>query len=69
MPQKLNGATETRVLVRYDLAEADAATIEKVFLDANVNRRHMDKLSIARVAYRAIKSKTNYRAEAVEATV
>jgi hypothetical protein len=47
-----NGETETQVLVRYDLASADAATIEKLFLEANQNRRHLDPLAKARVGYR-----------------
>jgi ParB-like chromosome segregation protein Spo0J len=48
----LNGETEVEVIVKYDLADADEATIEKCFLEDNLNRRHMDMLSKARVALR-----------------
>ena len=42
------------VVVRYDLAVANAATIEKQFLESNHNRRHMDMLARARVALRLL---------------
>jgi hypothetical protein len=47
-----NGETEVAVTVRYDLCDADAATIETIFLEDNQNRRHQDVLTKARVALR-----------------
>ena len=47
---KLNGETEVRVLVRYDLAEADRDTIQLDFYGPNKDRRQLDKLGKARVA-------------------
>lgn len=49
---ELLGETETVVTLRYDLAEVDRATVERLFLEANQNRRHLDPLSKARVALR-----------------
>lgn len=48
----LNGETKTTVIVRYDLREADALTIEKVFLEFNAHRQHRDQLLQARTALR-----------------
>jgi ParB-like chromosome segregation protein Spo0J len=45
-----NGKTEVLVVVCYDLSDADAATIERTFLEDNHNRRHQDPLAKARVA-------------------
>jgi hypothetical protein len=56
---KDNGETETVVIVRYDLADADAATIERAFLEANQNRRQLDKLAKARVALRLYEIERN----------
>jgi hypothetical protein len=47
-----NGETTVIVLVRYDLANSDAETIENEFLRDNANRRQLDQLSRARVAKR-----------------
>ena len=47
-----NGETRTEVIVRHDLATADAATIEACFLGDNQYRRHSDTLARARVAHR-----------------
>lgn len=49
---KLIGFVETEVLVRYDLADADAAEIERCFLEDDGSRRHLDKLGRARRALR-----------------
>jgi len=49
---KLLGETKADVVIRYDLAEADAATVEAEFLKPNQLRRHQSKLSLARVALR-----------------
>jgi ParB-like chromosome segregation protein Spo0J len=43
------GRTETRVLVRYDLADADAMTIEREFFADDVARRQLDTLGQAAV--------------------
>src|SRR3954469_20477876 len=40
---ELNGEAETTVLIRHDLADADA--IEKCFLEDNQHRRHLDPLA------------------------
>ena len=56
---KHNGETEVRVLVRYDLAEADRDTIELEFLATNKERRHLDKLEKARVALRQYEIEKN----------
>lgn len=45
---RLNGATEAAVLVRYDLADADEATREWVFIEENLLRRQLDPLAKAR---------------------
>lgn len=47
-----NKETTADVLVRYDLADADAADIERAFLDDNLHRRQLDQLAKARVALR-----------------
>src|SRR3954470_12962193 len=46
---ELNGEAEATVLVRHDLADADADAVEKAFLDDNQLRRHLDPLARARV--------------------
>lgn len=51
---QMEGYDEVEVLVRYDLADADAARIEACFLEENQNRRHMSKLAQARVALRLV---------------
>jgi hypothetical protein len=56
---RLNGETETIVLVRYDLADADPATIEKYFLVDNQNRRQLDLLVKAKVALRLYEIECN----------
>jgi hypothetical protein len=48
----LNGETHARVMVRWDLADADEATIEMRFLEFNPNRRQLDPLESARTAIR-----------------
>ena len=48
----LNGETETKVLVRYDLADADGPTIEREFLEDNQNRRQQSPLEQGRVFLR-----------------
>jgi hypothetical protein len=50
----LNGERTSTVVVRYDLAAADAATVERVFLEFNTNRRQLDALGKARVALRLL---------------
>ena len=47
-----NGVTETEVLVRYDLADADDAAIETAFLEDDLSRRHLDNLGKARIVLR-----------------
>jgi ParB-like chromosome segregation protein Spo0J len=47
-----NGETETTVIVRYDLTEADELTVEKEFLEFNAHREHRDTLLQARTALR-----------------
>ncbi|MFO0881784.1 MAG: ParB N-terminal domain-containing protein [Gemmataceae bacterium] len=44
--------TEAEVIVRYDLRDADADEVEYHLLEANQNRRHLDKLTQARIAKR-----------------
>ncbi|MCZ2341161.1 MAG: hypothetical protein LC104_05115 [Bacteroidales bacterium] len=46
------GMTEAEVVVRYDLRDADAAEVERCLLEANQNRRQLDKLTQARIAKR-----------------
>jgi ParB-like chromosome segregation protein Spo0J len=46
---ELNGETEADVWVRYDLADADSATIERALLEENLNRRQLDKCDMARI--------------------
>ena len=48
----LNDESEAEVIVRYDLAEADATEIEREFLEDNKDRRQLDALAKARVALR-----------------
>ncbi len=45
---RLNGASDAAVLVRYDLAGADEATRERVFIEENLLRRQLDPLAKAR---------------------
>lgn len=52
-----NGDQEISVLVRYDLANADSATVEHEFLADNHYRRHESPLSRARVALRLLELK------------
>lgn len=47
-----NGETFATVIVRYDLAEADALTLELKFLKFNMHREHRDTLLQARTALR-----------------
>ena len=47
---QLNGKEFHKVLVRYDLEHADAATIEREFLEDNQHRRHLTPLAKARIA-------------------
>lgn len=47
-----NGEKKTTVIVRYDLAEADELTVEKVFLEFNSHREHRDVLLQARTVLR-----------------
>jgi ParB-like chromosome segregation protein Spo0J len=49
---KLLEFSEYEVLVRYDLAEASADTIEREFLEENLARRDMDMIEQARAALR-----------------
>lgn len=49
---ELLGRTEVEVIVRYDLRDADADEVECHLLEANQNRRHLDKLTQARIAKR-----------------
>jgi hypothetical protein len=51
---ELNGETTTKVLVRYDLANATKEEIEAAFHDDNKNRRQLDPLAKARVAVRLL---------------
>jgi ParB-like chromosome segregation protein Spo0J len=46
------GKRKANVIVRYDLADADAETIELLFIDDNDQRRQLSKLGRARVALR-----------------
>jgi ParB-like chromosome segregation protein Spo0J len=48
----LNGVKKKKVLVRHDLADADASRIELEFIRDNDDRRNLDKLAQARVALR-----------------
>src|SRR5262249_16316468 len=48
----LNGETQVQVIVRYDLAATDRATVEGAFLEPNRNRRQLSPLGKARVALR-----------------
>lgn len=50
--QELNEATETAVLVRYDLVDVDATTVEVIFMEDDDQRRHDDPLTKARIALR-----------------
>lgn len=54
-----NGETTTTVIVRYDLASADARTIEKEFLQFNAHREHRDLLLQARTALRLYEIEKN----------
>jgi hypothetical protein len=47
-----NKEIETKVLVKYDFADADAVTIERYYLEDNVNRRQLDRLAMARTGLR-----------------
>ena len=49
---ELIGRTEVDVLVRHDLAQVDPPTIEREFLNDNLNRRQLDVLGKARVSLR-----------------
>jgi hypothetical protein len=49
---ELNGVTQTEVEVRYDLADADASTIELAFFHDNSHRRNLDLLAEAKIALR-----------------
>lgn len=46
------GYTTVKAVVRYDLAEADRATVDARFLSYNADRKHHDPLTRARVALR-----------------
>jgi hypothetical protein len=46
------GEAVAKVMVRYDLADKDAATIEMLFIDDNDKRRQLSKLGRARLALR-----------------
>ena len=46
------GWNDLDALIRWDLAEADEATIEAEFLRHNLNRRHIHKLDQARIVMR-----------------
>lgn len=46
------GEVDAKVIVRYDLADKDAATIEMLFIDDNDKRRQLSKLGRARLALR-----------------
>jgi ParB-like chromosome segregation protein Spo0J len=48
----LNGVKKKKVIVRYDLADADSSAIELEFIRDNDDRRNLDKLAEARVALR-----------------
>ncbi|MFQ3594201.1 MAG: ParB N-terminal domain-containing protein [Gemmataceae bacterium] len=47
---ELLGRTKVEVIVRYDLRDADAAEAERALLEANQNRRQLEKLTQARIA-------------------
>ncbi|MBI3407205.1 MAG: ParB N-terminal domain-containing protein [Planctomycetes bacterium] len=55
----MNGEKTAKVIVRYDLTDAKPAEIERIFLEANQNRRHLDPLAQARVALRQIELEKN----------
>jgi ParB-like chromosome segregation protein Spo0J len=49
-----NGETTTTVIVRYDLAQADALTVERAFLMFNLSRKYDDRLLPMRKAVRLL---------------
>lgn len=51
---KLLGWTEIDVIVRYDLADADPATVEREYLECNLTRKHLDPLDQARAVQRLL---------------
>lgn len=50
------GKTEAKVLIRYDLAAASREEIDRVFIEANVNRRQLDPLEKARAVLKLYES-------------
>jgi ParB-like chromosome segregation protein Spo0J len=59
---QINCEKEAEVLVRYDLACADLATVEREFLEDNYLRRQLDPIAKARVALRLIEIERNLKA-------